>query len=64
MTPQEAKTILDYINKAGYKPNEYEKGFLGNILNHSKISLKQQRLLFSIYAKATGGGIYQQRQKI
>jgi hypothetical protein len=62
MTSQDRSRLLAEIKKLNYKPNEWEKGFLGNILCHRVTSTKQDKILLNIYEKATGGGTYQNRQ--
>lgn len=64
MTFQDTLAIMTEIKKLNPKLNDWEKGFLGNILIHRKISKKQENCLIKIYEKATGGGIYQRRQYI
>lgn len=62
MTNQDVNYILNELKKLNFKPDEWEKSFLGNIVNHRKISDKQSDILIRIYSKATGGGLYQKRQ--
>ena len=62
MTSQQVLDIMTEIRKLNPKLNDWEKGFLLTILSHKRISTKQERCLMNIYAKATGGGIYQQKQ--
>lgn len=61
MNTKDAKILHDAIINSGYKPNDWEHSFLGNVTGHKAISNKQARILEQIYAKAFGGGIYQGR---
>jgi hypothetical protein len=63
MTSADALVLIREIKKLGYKPNDWEKQFLGNALGHKKISNKQGKILETIYAKAAGGGVYQSKEK-
>lgn len=61
----DAKTLIEWIYKAGYKPTDWEKGFMDDMLNQPwKLNKKQAVCLTKIYGKATGGGVYQDRQRI
>jgi hypothetical protein len=62
MTPQDKITILTEIKKLNPKLNEWEKQFMIDMENKRFISAKQEKCLLNIYEKATGGGIYQNRQ--
>ncbi len=64
MNGNEVLLIFNEIKKLNYKPSEWEKGFLGNILCHKKISNKQAQALQKIYEKATGGGVFQRKEYI
>lgn len=64
MTSQDALALIAEIKKLNLKLNDWEKGFLGNILIHRKISNKQAKILCDMYAKFTGDGNFQRRQYI
>jgi len=64
MTHPEALTLIEYIRKTNYKPNDIEKSFMRNCELHYKVSSKQAAWLLKIYAKATGGSQFQKRSYI
>ncbi len=64
MTGQDVLAIVTEIKKLNPKLNDWEKGFLENILPHRKISHKQEQVLIDMYAKVTGGGQFQRKQYI
>ena len=64
MKISDALTIIGEIKQLGYKPNDWERGILGNILGHKEISNRQGQILQEIYARAAGGGIYQRRLEV
>lgn len=52
MNSKDTLILVTEIRKLNPKLNEGEKGFLGNILCHKKISNKQAMILQRIYEKA------------
>ena len=63
MTRKDALTLIEYIRKQSYTPNDWENNFLDNIEHFSPdpLTYKQHLALENIYAKATGGGKYIRR---
>ncbi len=60
---KDAQTIIKYINDEDYEPNDWESDFIDSILSSGDdLSPKQEQCLNNIYAKATGGGIYQSKE--
>ena len=69
MRKQEAETLIDYIiDQTEYEPSAWEQDFLDSVSEQletkDSISDKQSETLQKIYAKATDGGVYQQRERI
>lgn len=62
MTPQDALLLVTEIKKFSEKLNDWEKQFLGNVCGHRVVSHKQSAILQRIYEKATGGGMWEQKQ--
>ncbi len=65
---QSAKDLIEYIDAFNVPLKPYQKDALRNIrrqVEHGQIiKLDQLRILEEIYKKASGGGIWQQRQHI
>ncbi len=65
MTLKDSLIIINEIKKLNPKLNEFEQNFLLSIEQNNKtLSKKQESVLLNIYAKVTGGGIYQNREVI
>lgn len=65
MTPQDLTTILAEIKKLNPRLNDWERQFLKDMENRPfSTTAKQDKCLLTIYEKATGGGLYQSRQRI
>ena len=64
LKPHEAKTLIEWIEKSKYKPNDWEKGFLQSIERKTfALSESQSETLQKIYERSSGGGI-QRKQDI
>ena len=62
---EQAKILIDAINETDYEPNDWENEFIESILKRGNdLSDKQIKCIQNIYAKATGGGIYENKKKI
>jgi len=65
MNDTQAKEIILYIEKTGYKYNDWEQQFIDKISQYNgTLSARQSFALRNIYEKAVGGGRYQNRQII
>lgn len=66
MLYRDALMLIEAIKRHGYKPNGWEANFIRSIevFQPETLTYKQTRTLEIIYAKASGGGQYQQRQRI
>jgi len=65
MTPQDLTTILAEIKKLNPRLNDWGKQFLRDMENRPfNTTAKQDKCLLNIYERATGGGLYQSRQRI
>jgi hypothetical protein len=68
MRVADAKTLLEYIDQADFNPNDWEESFLESI--HMQVeqgrdlSQKQTESLERIYEKASGGGMYERKERI
>lgn len=55
--PNQAKTIIEYIQETKYKPNDFERKFLKSVSKQIEegkyLSDKQAGVLLKIYEKAT-----------
>lgn len=65
MTPKDAKTMIEWINKAG-KPTISEQATIaecqGYIDLNCRLPQNMARELEKVYARVTGGGDYQPRR--
>lgn len=60
MTPQQATTLIEWIYRDGFKPNEAESFALIKArrqIKEGKIHPDTAKNLQKIYARATGGGV-------
>lgn len=67
MTAHEAKILLTEARKCKVKFTKWEGMFMHNMqfeFDHAKLSPRQIEVVKQIYAKATGGGQFQNRIKI
>lgn len=68
MIPLHTKQLIDAIRATGKKLSKEDEGLLSTVSIFAKqgrlISDKQSKWLESIYARVTGGSIYQERQYI
>ena len=64
MTHPEALVLIDYINKSRAKLHDWERGLIGQVKAHYHISNKQAVYLQKIYARVTGGGLFEKREYI
>ena len=64
MTHPEALVLIDYINKSGAKLHDWERVFIGQVSAHYRVSNKQAAYLQKIYARVTGGGMFEKREYI
>lgn len=63
MTYDQAQEVISFIETEGYEPNEWEETFMESILTKEQdLTEKQSACLNKIYAKATGGVLYQTRE--
>lgn len=65
MLYNEAITLITYIRAQDYTPTDWETNFMQSIELEARevITYKQMLALQRIYAKATGGGKYERRQR-
>lgn len=62
---KDAEILVDFVLQSGYVPNAWEQDFMDSIVDQEKdLTDKQEFCLNRIYAKATGGGKYQSKQRI
>ena len=68
MIPKHAIQLLDQIAQMEEKASPWEKKFIKSIRDQAtsgrSLSMKQQVILEKIYAKTTGGGDHQPRERI
>lgn len=64
MKKQDADILIEAALATGYKLSDYERMFVSGIRNRNFLTNKQGKVVENIYARATSGGIYQQKQKI
>ena len=59
----QAKILIDAITIEDYEPNDWENKFIEDLLNRKRdLTDKQYACLQKIYDKATGGGVYQNKE--
>lgn len=68
MIPKHAIELINAIRQSNQKLSTWERKFLKSVENqaqYDKMLTKTQSLVLEkIYAKVTGGGVYQSREKI
>jgi len=66
MRYSDAQIMIQAIKNTGYKPNEWEAGLMQGLEDRlvDVLTYKQTIALERLYAKATGGGLYMNRQRI
>lgn len=68
MIPRDALALINEINKFKNKLSKTETGFIASVSIQARsnrlLTQKQSKFLESLYAKATGGGVYQDKQYI
>lgn len=61
----DAKTLIEWIEKSSYVPNDWEQGFIDDMLSLPwNLNKNQTTCLEKIYAKSAGGGVYQKKEGI
>lgn len=68
MIPKHALEIIEAIKQTEKKLSKWESGFLATVSIQAKqdrrLSDKQAKSLQDVYANVTGGGLYEDRQRI
>ena len=68
MIPKDALILINEINKSKNKLNKTEAGFIASVSVQAKsnrmLTTKQASYLQGLYAKAVGGGQYQDKEYI
>ncbi len=65
MSNLETSTLIEWIEKSGYKPSVWEDKFMKDVSSQGyALSPKQKECLQRIYEKSSNGEIYQDREVI
>lgn len=68
MIPKHAQEVINEINNLQYNPKGKDKDLIESVKRcieiNKVLSKKQAKWLNDIYAKATGGGVYQNKSYV